>query len=1111
MWGCPVADEIDYGSARITLDLDDTDAERQARDVGRDIERALTRATRNLGRRVRNNITRGLRGLSVSVRVMPEVDRRFERQLRQQLGTLAAVTVPVTADMSRFRRGLFRRGGDTGEVTIPVLPDTRRFLRVLRQRLRDAQVQMQVRADASRMIRDIQRQLRAIDPPRITVEVEADLSRVRSQLSSLDAPDVEVAVTADTTQAREELQELEDEQIDVPIEVGGEGGASAAGAAAGTAVLGGLAASLRAAGPWAAIAGAVAAYGGLIGQALMTGIEGVIEHQQIAGTLQAALGLSADAAHRAGRVAGQLYARGVVETVEDGAAAVQAAIRNGLVAPDDLPGLESIATKISDIGQLMEEDIGKVARAVGTMVKTGLVKNASEGLDLLMTSVQRGGNIAEDLLDTFSEYPTQFRQLGLSAEEAFGLIQQGLRGGARDSDVIADALKEFSIEAAQAGDRVVEAFEAMELDADRLTQMFAKGGPEARKALDEVFDALKKIEDPLERNQVAVGLFGTKAEDLAGAVGALDLDTAAKEMDKFGGAAERAGNSLRDNLGNKLQTIAREVKQAFQGIFAGDFSQIADVGRAVQEALPDLKETGKHIAEGIEQGIREYGPKVFDAVFRLASELGERVDIWGPLLLKIAAGAAALPAIAGALILTGLAGGLKGIGVKLLPYLEEAWDAVVDFFTETIPAWGSELGGQIGDALSSAWETASGAVSTGIDKVAEFFTSLPERISSGASSLGSTISEGFSQAMEWGKQAVSDGIDAIIDFFVQLPGRLWQGMQNLGVFLLDIFTSAIAYVIIGLLTAVAGIVFVFTELPGRIWNALQSLGEFLLNAFITGWNTLTSWLQTATTNVIDFFVQLPGRIYNGLLSLGAFLVNAFVTGFNAARSRITSWITETVAFFRALPGRIQSALATFGAFLLRNIVAGFTAARSRISSWATQTISFFRQLPSRIFSALSSLGSRLSSAFSTAGSAARRAVSALINGIVTLFRELPRRIMGAIGNIGSQIMSKVKAGLPSSVRKYLPFADGGVVLSPTHALIGEAGPEVVIPLTRPQRARQLAEESGLLDILRDGSRGRRDGRPAPTVNQYVTIHEVGDARLTAHRVTTRLALAGGLL
>jgi hypothetical protein len=43
-----------------------------------------------------------------------------------------------------------------------------------------------------------------------------------------------------------------------------------------------------------------------------------------------------------------------------------------------------------------------------------------------------------------------------------------------------------------------------------------------------------------------------------------------------------------------------------------------------------------------------------------------------------------------------------------------------------------------------------------------------------------------------------------------------------------------------------------------------------------------------------------------------------------------------------------------------------------------------------------------------------------------------------------------------------PKALGGIISRPTVALVGEAGPEAIIPLTRPARARQVMKEAGLV-------------------------------------------------
>jgi hypothetical protein len=60
------------------------------------------------------------------------------------------------------------------------------------------------------------------------------------------------------------------------------------------------------------------------------------------------------------------------------------------------------------------------------------------------------------------------------------------------------------------------------------------------------------------------------------------------------------------------------------------------------------------------------------------------------------------------------------------------------------------------------------------------------------------------------------------------------------------------------------------------------------------------------------------------------------------------------------------------------------------------------------------------------------------------------------------------------------MAFGGIVRSPTKALIGEAGAEVVIPLTKPDRAMQLMQDSGL-DMLAMSGMGGGGGGGGTTI------------------------------
>ncbi len=81
--------------------------------------------------------------------------------------------------------------------------------------------------------------------------------------------------------------------------------------------------------------------------------------------------------------------------------------------------------------------------------------------------------------------------------------------------------------------------------------------------------------------------------------------------------------------------------------------------------------------------------------------------------------------------------------------------------------------------------------------------------------------------------------------------------------------------------------------------------------------------------------------------------------------------------------------------------------------------------------------------------------TAIWNGIVDLFNAGIERIKSAIASIQSAYNSVVSAvsapikGAVSAVKSVISkFADGGIVTGPTLGLVGEAGPEAIIPLSK---------------------------------------------------------------
>jgi hypothetical protein len=176
-------------------------------------------------------------------------------------------------------------------------------------------------------------------------------------------------------------------------------------------------------------------------------------------------------------------------------------------------------------------------RGVGNLMKTGLVKDANQAFDLIVAASRKVQS--DDLIDTLNEYSTQFKILGLTGEEAFGLIVQGAEAGARDTDNIADSLKELGLRIREGTDPAVEALKELGLNAGDIVAAFQEGGPRAVAAMDAVFDALRDLD--------------TVADALGGVDGAA-------------GAADEALATMADNTATRMEEARRNVELAMDGI-----------------------------------------------------------------------------------------------------------------------------------------------------------------------------------------------------------------------------------------------------------------------------------------------------------------------------------------------------------------------------------------------------------------------------------------------------------------------------------------------------------------------------------------------------------------
>jgi hypothetical protein len=335
-------------------------------------------------------------------------------------------------------------------------------------------------------------------------------------------------------------------------------------------------------------AAALLSGGGLIATTVMDGVQGVMQEQSIGKMIAFQTGSSTEAAGKLGDVAGDAFSDGFGDSVEEVGEAVQAVLNSKLV---DVNASQEDIDKMTKFAIAASKKVGAETKEIGNaaeqLLRTGLAGNAEEAMNIIVQASDKGINKSEDLLDTIGEYSTKFRDLGLSGPEAMGLLGQALEGGARDTDVAADALKEFVNIATEGGAEAGRGFAALGLDAGKMSADIAAGGSRAHDALGKVLGGLNNIHDPLKRDQIATDLFGDKAEDLGDALFNMDLDKAAAQFGDYSGKAKKAADELKDTI-TPLEKLGR-------GILAGINNTLEGIGNLFSG--PNLDDMKKKVKE----------------------------------------------------------------------------------------------------------------------------------------------------------------------------------------------------------------------------------------------------------------------------------------------------------------------------------------------------------------------------------------------------------------------------------------------------------------------------------------------------------------------------------
>jgi phage-related minor tail protein len=573
--------------------------------------------------------------------------------------------------------------------------------------------------------------------------------------------------------------------------------------------------------------------------------------------LAAQLGIGQAEATKLAKVSANVYKNAWGESTEDVNDAIRGVYQNiGDVSKAE-GGLEGITTKVIALRDTFDQDLGGVTSAVGQMLKTGLAKNADEAMDIVTKGFQSGVNKADDFLDTLNEYGTQFRDLGLDGATATGILKQGLESGARDADLVADAMKELNIRVQDQS--AAKGLKSLGLNAHDMAEAFAHGGPKARQALQTITDKLRGVTDPTKRYALAQQLLGTQSEDLSKALYSIDPSTAVKGLGDVAGAADKMTKTLGDNPKAALEGFQRTATMTATQV-AGTFITFAMKNKEIFGPLAG-------ILAGVAVAVLAVSAaqKVYAAYTAIASAAQTiwNAEIWAStaallanpmtwIVLGIVALIAAIVLIATKTtwfqqIWTAAWGWIKGAAFAVWDWIKTNWPYLLGI-----------IAGPIGLAVGwviKHWDTVKQGTVTAWRAVVNFVKAVPGQI---------------------------------VSFFLNwtLPGLIIKHWNSIKSGTIRVATAMVSWV---------------RGLPGRTIDALSTLGGRLYSTGSAAFNRFRSAVVSRGTSAVSWVRGLPGRALNALGNLGSYL-------YNSGRSLLQGFVNGIKSMISAPANAVKSAL-----------------------------------------------------------------------------------------------------------------------------------------------------------------------------------------------------------
>ena len=391
------------------------------------------------------------------------------------------------------------------------------------------------------------------------------------------------------------------------------------------------------------------------------------------------------------------------------------------------------------------------------------------------------------------------------------------------------------------------------------------------------------------------------------------------------------------------------------------------------------------------------------------------------------------------------------------PLIESSTKAISGFVSVFVKGWNTYIQPVIKKFGQGFSDTISKHISPFIQKVLDMIASFQEM-----------------------SQVINAYLAPVISFIVDLLIRILAPAIEYIVEVFRVLFNVAADILGGVANFLKGVFDIITGIltgdMSKIFDGFTETGDALMNIL----STILTGLLDLTVAVLKFIwdtvVAIFQGIWDGIVAIFSPVAEWFAGVFQAAWDGIVAIFTDLATWFGDRWTEVTTALSNVGTWftdMFQKAWNGLTGIFANIGTWfgerwndvtnalanvATWFGSIFKTAFEAVKNAFSTIGSFFSGVWTTVknifvnagqmvGSAVGGAFKSAVNAVLGTIENVVNGFVGMINGVIGMINKIPGVSLGSIGYVSLPrLARGGIVDSPTVAMIGEAGKEVVMPL-----------------------------------------------------------------